>query len=125
MIYYLETMEESILLQIILEIDTRMHEHFVDIDSIQGHLSLLAKNKERERLLHVLEEAGLSPDEVLRILSSNSTNDSPNQIMHSAAQGVTIVNISDSQRKIIEANLKREQEVKKSKMQALMNKYNT
>ena len=124
MIYYLETMEEVDLLRTILDIDSRMYEHFVNVEDVQDRLDNLANKKERERLLQVIRDAGLSTDEVLQILSTNPQNETPAQIVSEAARGVKVVNVSENQRLIIDANLKRERETKKSKMQALLDKYN-
>ncbi len=125
MVYNLETMEEVDLLQAILKIDECMYEHFVDKDGIHERLGKLAKNKERGRLLQILGEAGLSLDEVVSILSSSSTQESSVPFVPDAQQGVKIVNVSNSQRQIIEANLKREEEARRKKMQVLLDKYNT
>ena len=124
MIYYLETMEEVDLLRTILDIDSRMYEHFVNVEDVQDRLDNLANKKERERLLQVIRDAGLSTDEVLQILSTNPQNETPAQIVSEAPRGVKVVNVSENQRLIIDANLKRERETKKSKMQALLDKYN-
>ena len=108
----------------ILDIDSRMYEHFVNVEDVQDRLDNLANKKERERLLQVIRDAGLSTDEVLQILSTNPQNETPAQIVSEAPRGVKVVNVSENQRLIIDANLKRERETKKSKMQALLDKYN-
>ena len=76
-------------------------------------------------MLQILGEAGLSLDEVVSILSSSSTQESSVPFVPDAQQGVKIVNVSNSQRQIIEANLKREEEARRKKMQVLLDKYNT
>lgn len=122
--YNLATMDEADLLQVIMVIDAQMQEHYVDRTGIEGRLKQIKKDKEKGRLLRVLEESGLTPDEVVSILSATPPTASPVPSKSNTPRGVTIVNVTESQRRVIDANMKREKSRKEDKLQALMDKYN-